>query len=375
MGVSPHRLIHNGLFPVILAVCMLLILMGCGGGGNASSVPSLTNAAPLGPGATPRPPGGTPRPTPGPSAMPSTGPTPTPPPGGNVAGFQGCPVFTAGDWYNANVGAAAIDPNSAGYVNSLMQYGDGAGFWASTGIEFINLANSSTPRIAVNSVPDGQKFSVPYPWLPSYRIEPDVDHHAMVLDTSRCQLYELYGTQYSGGALSAYSGFIWNLQAPMTSPPAGLPSAMASGLSLFAGAVKWEEYLAGSINHALNWAPAEGSISQYNFVAPATDTGGLPFVGPPTAPQIPYGSHLRLRASFNTTGMGPQARAVVKAMQTYGIYLADTGGTCCGNALYFINAIDGSNPWDTSDLDGLVRIHISDFDVLRMPPLQRVPGR
>ncbi len=196
----------------------------------------------------------------------------------------------------------------------------------------------------------------------------------MVLDTSACRLFELYNTQYAAGTLFAYSGFIWNLHASMSSPRAGLPSAMASGLSLFAGAVKWEEYVAGSINHALNWAPAAGSISQYNFVAPASDTGGLPFVGPATAPQIPYGAHLRLRPSFDVSGLGPQARAVVKAMQTYGIYLADTGGTCCGNALYFVNAVDGSNRWNTSDLNGLAQVHISDFDVLRLPPLQRVPG-
>ena len=46
---------------------------------------------------------------------------------------------------------------------------------------------------------------------------------------------------------------------------------------------------------------------------------------------------------------------VVTAMQTYGIYLADTGSSF--NALYFSNAPDGTNPWDQNDLSSLSKLN------------------
>jgi hypothetical protein len=146
---------------------------------------------------------------------------------------------------------------------------------------------------------------------------------------------------------------------------------MASGLSLFAGMVKWEDYQSGAINHALNWSAIAHSVSQYHFVVPASDTDQLTFNGT-SSYQLPYGAHLRLKASFSTAGWGPQASMVANAMKTYGIYLSDTGSS--GNALYFANAPDGSNPWNSSDLSALSQITLSDFDILTLPTIQTVPG-
>ncbi len=113
---------------------------------------------------------------------------------------------------------------------------------------------------------------------------------------------------------------------------------MASGLSLFAGMVKWEDYQSGAINHALNWAAVAHTVAEYRFVRPASDTDQLAFNGG-SPYQLPYGAHLRLKASFSTAGWGPEATMVANAMKTYGIYLADTGSS--SNALYFSDASDG----------------------------------
>jgi hypothetical protein len=51
-------------------------------------------------------------------------------------------------------------------------------------------------------------------------------------------------------------------------------------------------------------------------------------------------------------------------MKTYGVYLADTGSG--KNALYFANAPDGSNPWNSIDLLSLSAITLRDFDVLTL---------
>jgi hypothetical protein len=59
-------------------------------------------------------------------------------------------------------------------------------------------------------------------------------------------------------------------------------------------------------------------------------------------------------------------------MKTYGIYLADTARD---NELYNAAALDGINHWDQRDLASLDEIHITDFDVVALGRVSRVPGR
>ncbi len=286
-----------------------------------------------------------------------------------VATYYGCPVFAAGNTYNAPVNASAIDPHSSAYISSVQQAGDTAGFYASTGYEKANEASNSTPMLAVHPKVSYHSFPASYPWASNFYIEKLGDGHAIVVQTQSCHLYEAYSTTYSGGKLSAYSGANWYLTKPFVPLAKGQPSAMASGLSLFAGLVRWEDYQSGAINHALDWAAIAHTVSKYGFVTPASDTDGLTFNGT-SSYQLPYGARLRLHASFSTAGWGPQATMVANAMKTYGIYLADTGSS--GNALYFGNASNGTNPWNSSDLSSLSKIHISDFDVITLPAVQQV---
>jgi hypothetical protein len=357
------------VLPIFL-VAVLLCIEGCGGAGSpgaSAMVPGPPGPGPVG--STPTPVGSTPTPvgsTPTPS--PTTAPT-------NVAIYQGCGVFTAGDWYNKPIAGASVDPNSANYVASVAA-ADSGGFYLSTGVEFANLASGSTPTHAVTAtVPYHQnEFNAnpPYPWMASYKIEPLSDKHAIVFTTpSNCHLFESYGTNWSGSALFAYSGWTWDLSKPFVSLPAGWPSSMASGLSLFTGAVKAEEIEAGAIKHALNWGGTAHSVAQWGFVSPASDTDGLAFSGGNANYQLPYGAHLRLKASFNDSGFGPQAKAITTALKTYGMFLADTGSS---NALYGIEAQDGLNHWNSGDLAALGNLHITDFEVLSLPSIQRVPG-
>jgi hypothetical protein len=297
-------------------------------------------------------------------------PEPSPPPELNVATFQGCPVFTSGDWYNANISTAVIDPNSGNYIASMVQAGNTSGFGAPTGFEFVNLAGTATPHLKVQPKVSYHPFPQPYPWLSTFKIEPYSDAHAIIFDVAACHLYESYDTTYASDTLSAYSGANWSLGSPFVPMPAGSPSAMASGLSLFAGMVKWEEVEAGSINHALNWSTQAHTVSQYSFVRPASSTSGLPFKGS-SSYQLPFGAHLRLKASFNISSFGRQARIVAQAMKTYGVFLCDTGSE---NDVYLANAVDGTNPWNRDDLNSLGKIHLTDFDVVTLPTIERVPG-
>ncbi|TAM77043.1 LamG domain-containing protein, partial [bacterium] len=63
-------------------------------------------------------------PTPKPVSTPTTAPVAQPVTnGGNVATFAGCPIFTAGGWYNKPVAGAPTDPNSAAYINGAVAAG------------------------------------------------------------------------------------------------------------------------------------------------------------------------------------------------------------------------------------------------------------
>jgi hypothetical protein len=317
----------------------------------AASVPS-------GPTASPDPP--TSNPTTKPTATPRP-PAPTPTPAATAAAsgggitYAGCHVFPSSDWYNRNVSSAPIASNSASELAATSRLSSGT-FNFSLGIEKVNLANGSTPHYAVSpkaSYHAGQFAGVAWPWASGFWIEPGGDDHGIVLDTSKCELYETYLTTFSGGVLSAYSGAHWNLSQSISSQPFA-PSAMASGLSMFTGAIKWDYDLAtGSVNHALNFYVTQGANS--NVVAqPATSLGSG---GSSSA--IPSGAHIRLHANYPESGLNSQQLAVMHALKRYGAFLADTGHS--GNGFYTLIPQDGSDSHYSLPKMGFT---LTDFDVL-----------
>ncbi|HLI96054.1 MAG TPA: hypothetical protein VKT72_08210 [Candidatus Baltobacteraceae bacterium] len=287
-----------------------------------------------------------------------------------LGALTSCPFFTSGDYYTKDVSRAPVDAHSARYIDSMVDAGDTGGFWAAADpVEFINIANAGTPRRRVLGKVAYHRFDTPYPWADTFRIEPLSDAHAIVVDTRTCEVYESYQTAYADGTLTAYSGAHWNLRRPFAPLPGGAPSAMASGLSLFAGMIRWEEVQSGHIDHALNWEAPAGTVAQWDYVRPASDTDRLAFKGN-SSYQLPYGAHLRLRASFDLSHFGPQSRAIAMAMKRYGIFLADTGSD--DNGLYNAMPLDGQNHWDAGDLAALRSIHITDFEVLRLGSVSSV---
>ncbi|HEY1656179.1 MAG TPA: hypothetical protein VGF86_13820 [Candidatus Tumulicola sp.] len=298
-----------------------------------------------------------PSPSPHPSAtatQPGSGPT-----------YDGCPVFPASDSaYNANIANAPVDSNSGSYIAGL---GSNAS-WSNDTIEYLNTANNSTPVLGVSSKEPWHSMP-PEPWLSSFRIEQVSDAHSFVLQKDSCHIYELYETTYSNGKLSAYSGGDWNLTKPYVVRNPGSSGPNATGTSMFAGAVKYPELASGAVNHALLLIVPYDMLAQWQFVSPATSTDGIPYKGPgPMA--MPYGAKLRLRADFPITGFGTQAKAVVKALQTYGAIVSDTG--CCYKLTY-MHDLASSDAFNFSDLNQ-IKPRPSDWAVIHLPAVQRVPG-
>ena len=183
----------------------------------------------------------------------------------------------------------------------------------------------------------------------------------IVVDRRRCRLYELFAAYPVNGGRRwrAGSGAIWNLRSNKLRP-AGWTSADAAGLPILPGLARYEEVRRGDIDHALRFtAPRTRKAYVYpaRHFASNSDDPALP----------PMGLRVRLRASFDTSGFGTQARVVLRALKRYGMLLADNGSP------WFISGAP-SRGWDNDDLRGLRRVRGSDFEVVDTSSLPR-PGR
>lgn len=314
-----------------------LALAGCGGGSGNAVTPTANLPANTAP----------------PRSHPDTGPT-----------YDGCPVFPDGDAaYNKDVSTMPLDPQSAQYIASLGTNSS----WSNDTMEYLNIATASTPVLPVQpQVP--WHSEAPEPWLSTFKIEQSGDAHSFVLNTSSCHIYELYGTKYASGQLSAYSGGDWNLRKHYVNNPPGASTAVAGGDSMFAGAVKYPELQAGQVNHALFLIAPYNMLAEYSFVRPAASTDQIPYKGPGPL-QMPYGAKLRLRADYPETGLGSQALAVVHALKTYGAIISDTG--CCYKFIY-MNDTTIQNNFDFKDLGKLNAIKPSDWGVVKLRKIWQI---
>jgi serine/threonine-protein kinase len=283
--------------------------------------------------------------------------------------YAGCPVFGPNGWFDTDIANAPVDPNSAAYIKATVDAGDTGGFhaWVPPN-EKINLANNSTPLLTIH--PKVSWYSFPYqvPWASNFYIQTESDKHAMVVQTDTCHLYEFWDTTYSSGTFSAYSGADWDMTKPFepgkNDAATFAGGGTASGIPLVAIMVKPEELAAGVIPHSLGWDAVAYTVGR-NYVAPAKSSGGLDYKGPSSDLPMPYGSHIRLKASFNDSAFSASAKAVAAALKRYGAYLYDTG--CCGSIpLVDTDFAPASTYWHSSDTSAIGSIHITDFEVI--PP-------
>ncbi len=136
----------------------------------------------------------------------------------------------------------------------------------------------------------------------------------------------------------------------MPSDPAGWTSADAAGLPILPGLLRYDEVQAGSITHAIRMTAQSTDTS---FIWPARHQAGSS--SNPNLP--PMGARFRLEGIFDISGFSPQAQVVLRAMQHYGLILADNGSNW-----YFGGTADPS--WPTSLLDELKRVPASAFEAV-----------
>ncbi|HEX7540744.1 MAG TPA: hypothetical protein VF352_01320 [Anaerolineales bacterium] len=234
----------------------------------------------------------------------------------------GCPIFPADNFWNTPVDNLPVNPLSDAWVASIgrgtgfhMDFGSGKWDGGPIGIPY-NLADASTPVYKFVFYYPDESDPGPYPIPENYQREWGSDHHILVVDTSTCFLYETYDTSVDNGTWSGGSGAIWDLTSNDLRP-AGWTSADAAGLPMLPGLVRYDEIAAGEIRHALRFTAenTNGYIWPARHLTSNDNDPNIP----------PMGARFRLKISFDVSPFPPEVRVLLRAMQVYGIVLADNG--------------------------------------------------
>jgi hypothetical protein len=143
------------------------------------------------------------------------------------------------------------------------------------------------------------------------------DRHAIVVDPHHGRLYEFFGTKKTDAGWQASCAAIFNLRSNDLRPD-GWTSADAAGLPIFPAVIRYDELQAGKITHALRVTVRN---TRRAYVAPATH-----FASNKTDENLPrMGERLRLKADFDIRGFSPPVQTILKALQEYGMLVADNG--------------------------------------------------
>jgi hypothetical protein len=153
----------------------------------------------------------------------------------------------------------------------------------------------------------------------------DGDRHAIVVDKATCRDYETYDTRDTSSGWHADSGATWSLNSNKLRPKSWT-SADAAGLPILPGLLRWNEVKALKVDHAIRFtAPCTAA----KYIWPARHHTDAPHKQycPDAGPYPPMGARFRLKAGYHMKGATKYTKAVLKAMKTYGLILADNGSS------------------------------------------------
>jgi len=301
-----------------------------------------------------KPPAATPLPTSAPKPAATAAPTPrvtaaptaVPPP----VPLAACTIFPSSNPWNRDISGFPVAVNSATLIGSIGLDASLHPDFSATGYGIpINVVGPSTPMASVSFGYADESDPGPYPIPAAPLIEGGSDRHMLLWDTSACRLYELFAAVKGGGGWSAGSGAMWDLRSNALRPD-GWTSADAAGLPILPGLVRYSEVARGAILHAIRFtAPHTRTAHIYPARHDAGESGSsaLP----------PMGLRVRLKASVDISGFGPQARVVLTALKRFGMMLADNG-----SPWYITGAPDPH--WNDDELHALHELTGADFEVV-----------
>jgi hypothetical protein len=301
------------------------------------------------------------------------------------------PVFPVDNWWNVDVSQAPVDAASAAYVAFIdnggtrrlhPDFGGDAGGTDIYGMPYA-VVDAAQPKLAVDfdyadesdGVDHATGASLPFYPIPAQAItaarwieggapgnvdqRDDADRHLIVFDCSANALYELYNVYYDGklGRWQAGSGAAFDMNSNARRAD-GWTSADAAGLAIFPGLVRYDEAwndAVADIGHAFRVTVRATN----GYVYPASHKAGS------TPGALPMGARLRLKATVNGADPAlrtsdPHVRKIFRAMQRYGLIVADNGSD-----LFITGTYD--TRWDNDLLNpAFALLTADDFDVIAL---------
>jgi hypothetical protein len=282
-----------------------------------------------------------------------------------------CAVFPANNPWNQRVDKLPVAGNSDAIVRSIgvdkgmhADFGSGLYNGGPIGIPYVSVGRGQK-RVGVKFEYASESDKGPYPIPRGVPIEggrgSSGDRHVIVVDRSRCKLYELYAAYPVNGGASwkAGSGAIWSLRSNHLRPRTWT-SADAAGLPILPGLARYDEVKRGAINHALRFTV---SRTRNTFVYPARHQAS----SDSSADLPPMGLRVRLKAGFPVSRYPRQSRVVLRALQRYGMIVADNGSD------WYVSGAPSSG-WNNDDLHSLGGVTGNNFEVVDTSSLPH-PGR
>jgi hypothetical protein len=304
------------------------------------------------------------------------------------------PLFPADNWWNLDIRSWPVDPRSANYIAFINNGGtrrlhpDLGGDastpqdpYATYGMPYSVVSGvAASDLVAVDflywdesdgvDLTTGKSFPF-YPIPPAAATQPywieggdpgDVDlrssqdRHMLIVDSDRNYLYELYNVYYNPTQIKWYagSGAFFDMNTNDRRPDTWT-SADAAGLAILPGLVRHDEVYdpnVSDIGHAFRVTVR----STNGYVYPASHRAGT------TSGALPMGARLRLNASVdvNQRTADPNARKIFRAMQKYGLIVADNGSD-----MYITGTYD--TRWDNGVLNpAFAALTASDFEVIQL---------
>jgi hypothetical protein len=296
---------------------------------------------------------------------------------GSLAGRQ---VFPTSNWWNQDVSAAPLDPASASFIN------------------FISGRTPSNPTATRSVHPDfgPSPYGIPYvvvsgdqplvfPTWTAYGDESDPgapgrpagypipaeaktqsgyiegavagggtsgDRHLLIVDQDNWLLYETAVTRWNAAMnrWDADCGAVFDLNRSDRRPDTWT-SADAAGLAIFPGLIRYDEASGtAEIRHAFRVTVRATNGYVWPASHSAGSTGGAP----------PMGLRLRMKASKNLSGYTPDVQRMFRAMQRYGLIVADNGSD-----MYISGTMD--NRWNNDVLNPAFHgLTADDFEVVQL---------
>jgi hypothetical protein len=337
----------------------------------------------------------------------STGPDAPVGPGPSIGD---CPLLPADHLFNTPIDSLPVHPNSAAFITTIGTtrrihldmgtqtnqsaadfYGipfnvvDGSTFsWPTVAFASTDPDMSWNPRPEADCAVGGghtlaqpctaQAAPAPLIPIPSNAIVeggintaanhlPYGDHHILVVDTATCWLWETYHSYLTGGVWNIFGSAAFDLRSNALRP-ADWTSADAAGFPILPLLLRADEASTGTIRHALRFTIASNKI-RVAYVWPARH---LTSNGTTSTNLPPMGQLFRLKSTYpipvNAT---TQARAIMQALKTYGMYIADGGSD-----MYVTG--DPSAAWQANTFSQVQAIDASQFEAVDLAPIMARSG-